>query len=163
MGVCGQGGVTGDLDIGVQYRVKHIPRWPLKRVVRILPECILVCVRLWTYRLFTANIKRLNQRSFETMWILLAWTFLFVTEMYETILKREQWTFPLIQPSFVKLTQLAEFAKTGHAWQYMEQVLVWGLGGTESSVAYLVEHQTYNPRAWLLLPPKFWSVVKFFS
>ena len=27
-----------------------------------------------------------------------------------------QWSFPLIQPSFVKLTQLAQFTKTSHAW-----------------------------------------------
>ena len=27
-----------------------------------------------------------------------------------------QWSFPLIQPSFGKLTQLAQFAKTSHAW-----------------------------------------------
>ena len=77
--------------------------------------------------------------------------------------KRAQSSFPLIQPSFVKFTQLAQFAKTSNAWQYMELVIVGGISGTESSVAYLVEHQTYNPRACVLLPPKFWLVVKFFK
>ena len=27
----------------------------------------------------------------------------------------------------------------------------------------LIDHQTCNPRAWILLPPKFWSVVKFLA
>ena len=62
---------------------------------------------------------------------------------------------------FVKLTQLAQFNKTSHAWWYMELVIVWGSGGTESSVAYLVEHQTYNPRAWIQLPPSFGQWSKF--
>ena len=34
-----------------------------------------------------------------------------------------QWRFPL-KPYFVKLTQLAQFAKTSHALQYMELVIV---------------------------------------
>ena len=33
----------------------------------------------------------------------------------------------------------------------MELVIVWGTIGTESSVAYLAEHQTYNPGAWVKL------------
>ena len=56
-----------------------------------------------------------------------------------------QSSFPLIQPSFVKLTQLAEYDKTSHACQWMTLVNVWGTASTECSVAYLVEHQTYNP------------------
>ena len=35
-------------------------------------------------------------------------------------------SFPLIQPSFVKLSQLAQFVKTSHAWLCMELVIVWG-------------------------------------
>ena len=34
--------------------------------------------------------------------------------------------FPLIHPSFVKLTQLSQFDKISHAWCYMELVIVWG-------------------------------------
>ena len=46
---------------------------------------------------------------------------------------------------------------------FISQKAQWPIWGNESSVAHLVEHQTYNPRAWVLLPPKFWSEVKFFS
>ena len=42
----------------------------------------------------------------------------------------------------------------------MQLVIVQGTRGTESSVAYLVEHQTYNPRVCVQLPLKFWSVVE---
>ena len=34
------------------------------------------------------------------------------------------WSFPLIQAFFVKLTQLAQFDKTSHVWQYIELVIV---------------------------------------
>ena len=54
-------------------------------------------------------------------------------------------SFPLIQPSFVKLTQLAQFDKTSHAWQFMKLVIAWVIGGTESSMAYLGKYQAYNP------------------
>ena len=46
---------------------------------------------------------------------------------------RQEWSFPLIQPVFVKLTKLAQFDKTSHAWQYMELVIVWSTNGTENS------------------------------
>ena len=45
----------------------------------------------------------------------------------------------------------------------MELVIVRGTGQTESSVAYLGEHQTYNLRAWVQLPSNFWSVGKIFD
>ena len=45
----------------------------------------------------------------------------------------------------------------GSTWNW------WFFWGTESSVAYLLEHQTYNPRASVLLPPKFWSEVNFLA
>ena len=32
-----------------------------------------------------------------------------------------------------------------------------------TSVAYLVEHQTFNPGAWVQLPSKPWSVLKFLA
>ena len=54
--------------------------------------------------------------------------------------------FPLIQPLFVKLTQLAKFDKPSEAYQYMELLIVWGTASTESSVAYLVRQLTCNPR-----------------
>ena len=30
-------------------------------------------------------------------------------------------------------------------------------------MVYLVEYQIYNPRAWVLLAPKFWSVANFLA
>ena len=60
-------------------------------------------------------------------------------------------SFALIQPSFVKLTQLAQLDKTSHAWKYMELKIARGTSGTESTVTYLEE----NPRTWVQLPSKF--------
>ena len=72
-------------------------------------------------------------------------------------------SFSLIQPSFVKLTQLAGFDKTSDAWYYVELVIVRGTGSTEISVAYLGEHQTSNPGTWFQLRSKLWSVVNIFG
>ena len=38
-----------------------------------------------------------------------------------------------------------------------------GTGVIESSLACLGEHQTCNPRVWVQLRSKFWSVVKFLA
>ena len=56
-------------------------------------------------------------------------------------------SFPLIQPFVVKLAQLAQFDKTSDAYPCMDLMNVRVTATTESSVAYLVEHQTYIPRA----------------
>ena len=37
----------------------------------------------------------------------------------------------------------------------MELVIVWGIAGTESSVAYLGDRPTYNPKVWAQLTSKF--------
>ena len=38
--------------------------------------------------------------------------------------KMIQSSFSLIQPSFIKFVELAQFDKTCHAWQVMESVIV---------------------------------------
>ena len=42
-------------------------------------------------------------------------------------------------------------------------MIIWGIGGTESSVAYLGEHLTYNPRAQVQSPLMFCLVLNIFS
>ena len=60
-----------------------------------------------------------------------------------------QSNFSLIQPSFVKFVQIAQFHKTSHAWQLMELVIGLRHRCTKSSVAYLGEYQTCNLRVWV--------------
>ena len=60
--------------------------------------------------------------------------------------------------SLVLQRVVAQFDKTSDACQFMKLVNVWGTASTESSVAYLVEHQ-----AWVPALPMFCSVVTTFG
>ena len=75
--------------------------------------------------------------------------------------RKQEWLF-LNSAAFCQIGSIAQFDKTSHAWQFKELVIVFNTGGTESSLAYLGEELTCNPRAWVQSPPMFCLMLHIF-